>query len=393
MTVFVFAGPTISAAEGEAHLSAVFLPPAAQGDLYRAALEKPAAIGLIDGYFERIPSVAHKEILWAMAQGVHVFGAASMGALRAAELSLFGMEGVGAIFEGYLRGELEADDEVAVAHAAVEDDYRPLSEALVNVRATLRAAVRAGVIVEELRVQLEGIAARAFYADRCYPLLFEQAAQEGADPDALAALRTFLVEGRVDQKRLDALALLRVMRERFTEKVAPKRVRYHFEPTDAWELIRESATHRVFEAGVCAVDPAVEALMRQGGKRYAAARRGALGRALSLEAARRQNVASEGAVLTVAVESLCREHGLRSLSELRGWLAAQEVEEVDQFLKEEAQVRWAALLYGQDTDRCLADHLRATGEYAGLRAGVVEGGVDVGAGETQGLKAVTEDGR
>ena len=59
------------------------------------ALERPVAIGLIDGYFERVPSVSHKEILWAMSQGIVVIGAASMGALRAAELAPFGMLGVG----------------------------------------------------------------------------------------------------------------------------------------------------------------------------------------------------------------------------------------------------------------------------------------------------------
>jgi hypothetical protein len=63
--------------------------------LYRAALAHPAAIGVIDGYFEVVPTVWHKEILWAMAQGIHVFGAASIGALRAAELDSFGMRGVG----------------------------------------------------------------------------------------------------------------------------------------------------------------------------------------------------------------------------------------------------------------------------------------------------------
>ena len=60
--------------------------PSAQGDVYRVAQERPSAIGIVDGYFEGVLSVWHKEILWAMAEGIHVFGSASMGALRAAEL-------------------------------------------------------------------------------------------------------------------------------------------------------------------------------------------------------------------------------------------------------------------------------------------------------------------
>jgi hypothetical protein len=241
MKLYIFTGPTLPAAEGKQCLDAIFLPPAAQGDVYLAALEKPVAIGIIDGYFERVPSVSHKEILWAMAQGVHVLGAASMGALRAAEMSLFGMEGVGEIYEAYARGELDADDEVAVAHALAEDGYRPLNEALVNVRATLRAAERAGVIHAGTRTRLVEIAEAAFYPDRCYPLLLRQAAKEGLPVEQLEALRGFLTEGRVDQKRLDAIALLRAMGERFAGGAAPKQVRFHFEPTDAWECIRERA--------------------------------------------------------------------------------------------------------------------------------------------------------
>src|SRR4051812_48389616 len=109
MKIYIFTGPTLSAAEGRRELDAVFLPPAAQGDVYRASLDAPAAIGIVDGYFERVPAVWHKEILWAMSQGIHVYGAASMGALRAAELAAFGMVGVGAVFKAFFTGELEDD--------------------------------------------------------------------------------------------------------------------------------------------------------------------------------------------------------------------------------------------------------------------------------------------
>jgi hypothetical protein len=88
------------------------------------------------------------------------------------------------------------------------------------------------------------VAQGLFYPDRCYPLLLRRAAAEGLPPEHLEALQAFLPQGRVDQKRLDALALLGVMRERFAGGAEPKRVRYHFEPTDAWETIRERADRR-----------------------------------------------------------------------------------------------------------------------------------------------------
>src|ERR1700719_1335144 len=111
VSVYIFTGPTISAGEAARELKAIYLPPAAEGDVYRAALQRPQAIGIIDGYFQSVPAVRHKEILWTMGRGIHVFGSASMGALRAAELAPFGMEGVGNIFQLYRDGTLEDDDE------------------------------------------------------------------------------------------------------------------------------------------------------------------------------------------------------------------------------------------------------------------------------------------
>src|SRR5438270_5415666 len=70
VTVFVFTGPTISAADAGCVLDAVYLPPVSQGDVYRVGLEKPLAIGIVDGYFEQVPAVWHKEILWALSEGI-----------------------------------------------------------------------------------------------------------------------------------------------------------------------------------------------------------------------------------------------------------------------------------------------------------------------------------
>src|SRR5580700_2858864 len=128
MNVIIFTGPTLSENAARCELDATYLPPAAQGDVYRAAVGRPVAIGIIDGVFDQVPSVWHKEVLWAMSQGIHVFGSASMGALRAAELHSFGMRGVGRIFEAFVDGALEDDDEVAVVHGPEEVGYLSLSE-------------------------------------------------------------------------------------------------------------------------------------------------------------------------------------------------------------------------------------------------------------------------
>src|SRR5262249_9975984 len=113
----------------------------------------PPAIGIIDGAFLDVASVWHREILWALSRGVHVFGAASMGALRAVELAPFGMHGVGRIQAAYRTGRwpgydepFEDDDKVAVIHAPAEAGSMALSDAMVDLRDTLLAAEAAGVI-------------------------------------------------------------------------------------------------------------------------------------------------------------------------------------------------------------------------------------------------------
>ena len=69
------------------------------GDVLAALAGPAAALVLIDGYYFTVPAVTHKELLYALDAGVRVIGAASLGALRAAELAPLGMTGVGRVFE------------------------------------------------------------------------------------------------------------------------------------------------------------------------------------------------------------------------------------------------------------------------------------------------------
>src|SRR2546430_11123938 len=236
MNVFVFTGPTLSPTEAEPLLEARYLPPVKQGDVYRVTLKPPVAIGIIDGFFEHVPSVWHKEILWAMTQGIHVFGSASMGALRAAELDAFGMQGVGKIFEDYRRGNPEDDDHVAVTHGPAQAQYPVFSEAMVNIRATVARAVAEGVFGEEAGGALVGIAKALFYPERRYQLILQHAFEQGAvPPGELDAFRRWLPTGKIDQKGEDARAMLTVMHTQLEKGVEPKRIWFVFAHTDVWD--------------------------------------------------------------------------------------------------------------------------------------------------------------
>ncbi len=198
--IAVFVGPSLPHEVRPRDPAFVWLPPARAGDAYALAGEGPRAAVLIDGLFDTTLAVRHKELLSLIATGAPVFGAASMGALRAAELHSFGMIGLGAIFRAFAAGRLTADDEVAVMHGPEGFGWIALTEPLVNVRATLVAAVRGKVLrAAEARVILQS--ARAiFYKERTWPAILSGGDDRG--------FKDWLAEGRVDLKRRDALECL-----------------------------------------------------------------------------------------------------------------------------------------------------------------------------------------
>jgi hypothetical protein len=204
----LFAGPSLYATDwvaGRSHNGVDCRGPAAQGDIARAAVEGATVIGLIDGRYEDIAAVWHKEILYAIEQGALVFGAASMGALRAAECADFGMIGVGAVFERYRSGELTDDAAVAQLHAPVELDYLPLTEALVNVEATIQRFLKLRAIAETEALALDQAARVLFFKERTYSKILAQAGLDKGERGK--HLHELIKRCRVDQKREDALML------------------------------------------------------------------------------------------------------------------------------------------------------------------------------------------
>jgi hypothetical protein len=187
----------------------VWLDPAKAGDALLLADRPPSAVVLLDGVFDEVPAIRHKELLVLMASGAQVYGASSMGALRAAELHPFGMIGVGRIFTAYAEGRLLGDDEVALAHAPAELDWRPLSEPLVNVRATLQSAVRRRILARPAARAALDIARGQFFRERTWESILAEARESRAmTTDDLAALEVWLAHGKVDLKLRDALECL-----------------------------------------------------------------------------------------------------------------------------------------------------------------------------------------
>jgi hypothetical protein len=138
--ILVYLGPSLELEKAKKIIpEATFRPPARQGDIVSDVINlNPNIVILIDGEFRQNLSPWHKEIVYALQHpGVKaIYGAASIGALRAMELDYLGMIGIGKIYEWYHNGVTEDDSEVALNYVQRPGGaYDALTVPLVNIRA------------------------------------------------------------------------------------------------------------------------------------------------------------------------------------------------------------------------------------------------------------------
>jgi hypothetical protein len=225
----VFVGPTLARDEILSRVDAEIRGPAARGDIYIAAKDEPRAVLLIDGNFENVASVFHKEILWALWQGIHVFGSSSIGALRAVELQRFGMIGIGEIFESYKTGRLNEPSEMG---------WPLLTQPLVDIAATLRHAEIRNQLTFGDREALESAAKSVFWKERTWLRVFQEAMSRGWNNQNSDLIFNWLKTNEVSQKKKDAVLLVEHVRSRWAQLAEPYRPSFHFENTASWQALR-----------------------------------------------------------------------------------------------------------------------------------------------------------
>lgn len=206
--IIVYAGLSIPFDEAKEILDSsenvevVYKRPIQRGDLGQALKEHPNIIGIIDGVFHQNSAVGHKEILNAMKSGIQVFGASSMGALRASELDTLGMTGIGYVYEQYASGEVDSDDDVAVMLDS--ESLEALSEPLINMKYVFTNAVAEGIITDNEKDELLTIAKQTFYPKRNYA---QTLSQSSLDDETKRKLIDF-IRTSPDIKKEDAKELL-----------------------------------------------------------------------------------------------------------------------------------------------------------------------------------------
>jgi hypothetical protein len=367
--VVVFLGPTLAHDEARAVLDAEYLPPAGHGDVLRAAHGRPRAIALVDGVFEQAPAVWHKEILFALSEGVHVYGAASMGALRAAELDRFGMRGVGEVYRAYVEGALEDDDEVAVAQADAEHGFRALSDSMVDVRATLETAVSSGIIRGPVAAAIAARVKATFYPRRTLVAALDR------DDEEHERLRAWLREGWIRRKRADALDLLRVVGDELAAGLQPFRPNWTLQRTRYWEDARRSvelaASRRPQPLPIRDADEELEAVLdevRLDPESYRRLLDRSLLAALALDAATAAGVDVSCWAHQAALDQERKRRGLLQPEDVTAWLQERGLNHDDlaALARRLAALRWAHDAYRDSVAGELALALRSDDVYTAL---------------------------
>lgn len=188
------------------NIEVVYKRPIKRGDLSLALKEHPDIIAIIDGVFHQSSAVGHKEILNVIKNRVKVYGASSMGALRASELDTLGMIGVGYVYNQYASGNVDSDDDVAVMLDS--DTLEALSEPLINMKYIFTNAVNENIISESEKDELLDISKKTYYPQRNYAKTLSESSLDNDKKDLLIDF----IRTSPDIKKEDAKELLETIK-------------------------------------------------------------------------------------------------------------------------------------------------------------------------------------
>lgn len=194
----VYLGPSMPVADAQNILPAEYHKPVRRGDL--ESIKPGRVVAIIDGVFEQNLAISPQEVHEAIRRGVTIFGGASMGALRAAEVP--GVIGIGRVFDWYRLGIINRDDEVALLFA--EHSGLPMTVPSVSVRFAVERLCRVGTIDLSTAEALVAATLKIPYKERTYSAILDAAglSRRRDSQDLIAMLQEH------DIKRGDARSVL-----------------------------------------------------------------------------------------------------------------------------------------------------------------------------------------
>ena len=185
-------------------------PPIERGQLASDVADGVHVIGLVDGVFHQSLAVAPGEILDAMRAGLKVFGASSMGALRAAELAPHGMIGVGEIVGHIAQRRYFRDDFLAQAFSP--DLTKVVALPFIDFYFNVNRLVDRGQLTARRGCALLRVYRELHYLDRNNAALRDRLRGRFPVGDPIHAAADRAIGSMGSQKKRDGLAMLRAIR-------------------------------------------------------------------------------------------------------------------------------------------------------------------------------------
>ncbi|MBU1172301.1 MAG: hypothetical protein KKD44_22320 [Proteobacteria bacterium] len=239
MKIIVFCGPTITDYEASGILKAEYRPPVTHGDLISCVYaDKPDVIVIIDGAFIDHLTVWHNEINEAMNKGIMVFGASAMGAIRAAELKMWGMQGIGEVFNLIENGTIEADDEVLCDFTLIDGMYHKKTISVVNLRFILNKATDKALISQGQSDDILNVVQAMYYKERSPDKIISLCIDKGIlTSKESSSLFKYISLSRSDIQKQDAILCLETVGKLRVEDL--DKTQKHFEYDLFFEALYE----------------------------------------------------------------------------------------------------------------------------------------------------------
>jgi hypothetical protein len=234
---------------------------------------------------------------------------------------------------------------------------------MVNIRATLAMAERSNILGAAARESLERRAKELFFGERRWQTLLTLAPGIGVPAHERQALTAWLPGGHVDQKRLDALAMLNAMRNSNGERALG--AAFQFDWTFLWdEFVGRSSD--AAENPLTSGERILEELRLLGPEAYHRVEVSALLRAAAVDGARGNPISGDD-----RREWLVRFRAGRALfarADLDRWMAHNDLTPAAFETMIDAQAGLVALRrrLGRSLDRYVLDELRLIGDYPAL---------------------------
>jgi TfuA protein len=201
----VYLGPSLDINIAKTILDADYRPPAQKWDIMNDYLSGGREFILIDGVFLDEYPTPPKEIRAILSEGAKVWGASSMGALRAVELRNIGMQGLGLIYQYYLTGQVEDDDEVAVIFN--KKNNKSYSYPLINLRYSLKHLKATKKLAIEVADEILEKEKERYFPFRNFNSIYETCKEiSGNKGDEIYNL---IKDNWIDLKAIDAKSTLR----------------------------------------------------------------------------------------------------------------------------------------------------------------------------------------